>query len=117
MHEMSYCIKLVNMALDAVDTSDETIESLSVSIGEMTGIVPEYLHKYFPEATKNTALEGAVLDIHMMPVIIKCKACGKEYTPSKENSYKCPSCLDHNGDLLQGREFMLDHITLRGSQN
>ena len=113
MHEMSYCIKLVNMALDAVDTSKDTIESLSVNIGEMTGIVPEYLHKYFPEATKNTALEGAVLDIHMVPVIIKCNGCDTEYTPSRDNSYTCPACHYHSGDLLQGREFMLDNITVR----
>ncbi len=113
MHEMSYCIQIVNMTLDAIDPDKDKVEEISVSIGSMTGIVPEYLEKYFPEATKNTLLEGSVLNIHMIPVETRCGKCGESYTPSKENSYRCPGCGSTEGALIHGREFELTNLKVR----
>ena len=47
MHEMSYVVRFVNLALQkAQENRAVRVRSLTVSVGEMTDIVPEYLHKY-----------------------------------------------------------------------
>lgn len=42
MHEMSYVVRFVSLALDrAKESGASEVRSLTVSVGEMTDIVPE----------------------------------------------------------------------------
>ena len=51
MHEMSTVIRLVNMASSvAVENNATSVKKIKVAIGEMTGVLPEYVRKYYPEA-------------------------------------------------------------------
>lgn len=44
MHEMSFCIKLVNLAIETAQREQaKRVEELSVLVGEMTGIVDQLL--------------------------------------------------------------------------
>ncbi|MCR5451719.1 MAG: hydrogenase maturation nickel metallochaperone HypA [Lachnospiraceae bacterium] len=113
MHELSYCISLVNMACENADTDKETITELVADVGVMTGVVPEYLIKYFPEAAKGTAAEGAVLTVNQVPVEGECLDCKKSYRPSAENGYSCPYCKSLKFDLKHGREFELINIKVK----
>ena len=47
MHEMSYVVRLVNQALDIKKEQAGKVTRLFVSVGEMTGVLPEYLYKYY----------------------------------------------------------------------
>ena len=111
MHEMSYCIRLVNMASENVDIENEIVTGLKINVGAMTGLVPDYLQKYFPEAAKGTVAENAELEINFIPVSGICGDCGKSYEPSAANDYRCPHCKSLKFDLKTGREFELESIT------
>lgn len=108
---MSYVLRFVNLALKrAREAGASGICSLTVAVGEMTDIVPEYLYRYFPDAVRGTILEGAELKVEVVPVKIRCAACGEIYHPEKSNAYRCPACGGSEGEICQGRGMRLREI-------
>ena len=111
MHEMSYVVRFVNDAMEAVaDQNVQRITGIEVSVGEMTGVLPEYLYKYYPQAVKGTILEGSVLKVDMVPIQVECASCSGVYHPDKENGYLCPSCGSADGKVLSGRDVVLERV-------
>lgn len=113
MHELSTVIRLVNLAeKEAAAAGAAGVKSMTVRIGEMTGILPEYVRKYFPEAVKGTMLEKAELILEEEPVQTKCGDCGRVYRPSREKGYACPDCGSIRGKVVAGRETRLISMEL-----
>lgn len=113
MHELSYMIRLAKIASDAAESNHaKSVEAVSVSVGKMIGLVPEYMQHYWPVAVKGTILEGSTLTIEEIPVEIRCAACGRAYRPDRGNGYRCPSCGGTAGELLHGREFLVRSVTI-----
>ncbi|MCR5033414.1 MAG: hydrogenase maturation nickel metallochaperone HypA [Lachnospiraceae bacterium] len=111
MHEMSYMLRLVSLAQQtAREQQIDTIKTMVVEVGGMTGVLPYYLHKYFPTAVKGTLLEGATLEIIEIPVRTRCEDCATEYEPDKGNGYCCPHCGSKNGTVIAGRDVTLSKI-------
>ena len=114
MHEMSYVVRFADMAMEAVENEpDAVIEKITVEVGAMTGVLPEYLIKYYPEAVAGTRLEGSVLEIESRPVVARCSACGSEYGPSASNDYKCPDCGSAEATIIHGRELNLLRVSIK----
>ncbi|WP_027216432.1 hydrogenase maturation nickel metallochaperone HypA [Butyrivibrio fibrisolvens] len=113
MHEMSYIMRLAKMAIDtATNNNAKSVESVSIQVGEMTGLIPEYLKRYYPKAVQGTILEGSMLQIEYLPVLVRCRNCNCEYHPDRNNEYLCPSCRGSGSDLLNGREFLIKNIVI-----
>ncbi len=113
MHEMSYVLRFVNLALQkAQEAGASRVVSLTVDVGAMTDIVPEYLYKYYPEAVAGTIMEGSQLKVEVIPVKIRCARCGAQYHPEKSNSYACPGCGSTAGEICQGRGMRLRELSL-----
>ncbi len=113
MHEMSYVIRFVNRAIEtAEERKAERVKRILVSVGEMTDVLPEYLHRYYPSAVKGTILEGSVLETKKEPVCVLCASCGKEYHPEKDNGYACPRCHGTEGKITAGRGVVLEQVEL-----
>ena len=113
MHEMSYVIRFADMAMEAVaDEPDAKVKTVVVEVGAMTGVLPEYLKKYYCDATANTPLEGSTLEVEERPVRARCGKCSFEYEPSAENDYRCPKCLSTEATIISGRELNLIRVIL-----
>lgn len=113
MHEMSYVVTIVNRALEtAEERGASRVRGLTVSIGEMSDVLPEYFEKYFYTAAKETLLEGAELTIRQEPVKVQCAGCGQSYHPDRENHYICPGCGKSEGKVVAGRGIILEQIEL-----
>ena len=111
MHEMSYVVRFVNQALEVVGGSASgQVKRVTVSVGEMTDVLPEYLYKYYPLAVKETVLEGSELEVIEVPARVLCEGCQKEYHPSGENKYLCPNCGDSRGKIIAGRDVVLERV-------
>ena len=117
MHEMSYILRLANMASETAKANNaRSVESVSIQVGEMTGLIPEYLHRYYPKAVEGTILEGSKLEIEYLPVQVRCKNCGSTYHPDRTNEYLCPFCHSAGSELLHGREFLIKNIVIDDDQ-
>lgn len=111
MHEMSYVVRVVNLALKKCEEEDiKKVESLTVRIGQMVGVEPFYMEKYYKQAIAGTLLEGSSIRCELIPVKVRCDGCGNEYHPDAGNDYLCPQCGSGAAKLLQGREFVLEEI-------
>ncbi len=113
MHEMSYVLRFVNLALKrAGENGAVRVHSLTVNVGEITDIVPEYLYRYYPEAVKGTIMEESELRVRVVPVRIRCAGCGKDYHPDRSHSYACPDCGQCEGEILAGKGMSISEITM-----
>lgn len=79
------------------------LRSVRVSIGEMSGIVPESLNFCFEILTAESEMKGAVLEIEKTPLIGRCRKCKKDF---KVINYKfsCTECDSTDIDIVSGRE-------------
>ena len=117
MHEMSYVVRMVNLAQKTVEQESEKntvsrVHKIVVQVGEMTGVIPMYLHRYYPEAVKGTALEGSELETEELPAQVRCTECETVYHPEVGNDYSCPNCKSIRGVVVEGREVRLKEVVL-----
>ena len=112
MHEMSFVVSIIDTVLkEAEEKSLENIRCVKVDVGAMTGALPEYLKKYYREASKGTPLEHSDLETRIIPVEAECFACGSIYTPERSNSYLCPVCKSSAGRVVRGRDIVVTSVT------
>lgn len=108
MHEMSYCVRIVDEAIKAaVDNDIKEVSGVYVEVGEMTACVNELLIKAFNKAKLNTCLENATLHLTNQEVIAFCEDCQKEFKPSRENNYSCPICKGIHSHIVKGRDCVI----------
>ena len=111
MHEMSFVARIMDTVREEYEKDDlKNIRCVRISVGAMTGALPEYLEMYFREASKGTFLEGAVLEIESVPVAAECLGCGRIYEPEKSNGYLCPGCNSASGRVIRGKDIVVDSI-------
>lgn len=111
MHELgtiSYVIDTVEKL--AVENELSTIGSVTLEVGEVSGIVPRFLEDYWLYARRNTRfLQEAELKIQILPGVTFCEACGKTY-PTVEHGKICPHCGSGSTYLLTGSEYNIKEI-------
>ncbi|WP_242876761.1 hydrogenase maturation nickel metallochaperone HypA/HybF [Butyrivibrio sp. ob235] len=113
MHELSYIIDIVNAVQEEAEKNNiMKVKKIIVDVGEMSGVVPYYLHKYYPEAVKGTNLSDTELETNLIEVQIQCEGCGNTYHPDKENRYKCPDCGERKGKLLKGKGIQINSLEI-----
>jgi hydrogenase nickel incorporation protein HypA/HybF len=87
------------------------IIAIHLVIGELTGFVDDSIQFYFDMLSPDTIAAGAKLAIRRIPARLRCRACGEEFT-LKDSNWLCPKCSAVGGDILQGREFLIESIEI-----
>ena len=113
MHEMGIAQELVQIALNALpaDLKDPKVEFLNLRIGKLSSVVPHSLTFCFEIITKDTPLEHARLNIEMVPVVIRCDTCGRQWEADTP-VFRCPDCEEGQVGLISGREIEIESLTL-----
>lgn len=114
MHELSYAIQLVSSLEDYAEANNLTlISSVSVTIGEATGVIPSYLVECWPVAIEDSSLlNKAELKTEYLLSQGCCHNCKKEFAIT-ENNGKCPNCGNEDYEIIQGNEFEITEITAK----
>ncbi|MGA9396674.1 MAG: hydrogenase maturation nickel metallochaperone HypA, partial [Anaerolineaceae bacterium] len=84
--------------------------TITVQIGQFTGIEPDALDFAFQVMSKESLAEGAELVIEKTPLVLRCKKCEGEYSGSPDD-LRCPNCGAEDFTILQGREMVVKSIT------
>lgn len=110
MHEMSIAQNIIDIVNETLrDYPNARVEKVVVDVGVLTAVVPESLEFCYQAITAETPLENSVLEIHSIPVRVKCRACNKE-SSLDSFIFVCPRCGSSELTELSGRELNIRHI-------
>ena len=111
MHELGtihYVIDTVEKL--AVENQLTKIGSVTLEVGEVSGIIPRFLSDYWEYAKKKTTyLQEAELKIETIQAVTYCQACGRTY-PTVQYAKICPYCQSDNTFLVTGNEYVIKEI-------
>jgi hydrogenase nickel incorporation protein HypA/HybF len=107
MHEMSIAQGLLDIIREEMEKHHATVlRSVRLNIGQLSAIVPESLSFCFEVMTTGTELEGARLDMEIIPLRGSCRACGREFE-IKNYAFECPHCSSRDIKTVSGQELSI----------
>jgi len=107
MHEMSIAQSLITIIEEEMEKHGATsLKSVRLHIGQMSAIVPDALSFCFQIITEGTALEGARLDMEMIPLRGSCRECGEEFEV-RDYAFVCPACAGTQVDSISGQDLSI----------
>ena len=78
MHEVSIMQNVLDIAIaEAQKKGAAKIDSLTLTIGELSGVIPEALEFAFEVLIQGTIAENAQLEINSIPVVCFCSKCDR----------------------------------------
>ena len=111
MHELGVVFYIADDAKKAAKENGVShIHSVTLELGEVTGVVPEYLIDCWNwNAARDPMTEGCELHIEQIDAVTYCEACKSEY-PTVAYGKICPHCGSPDTYLLRGREVIVKSI-------
>lgn len=104
MHELGITCSIVEIAeRTAREQGADRVLSVTVAIGDLSGVVPEAVEFCFEVCSKETLLEGAQLIIKRIPGKAECRTCKAEILLDTY-TFACPACNSFNLERVQGNE-------------
>ena len=111
MHELSIVKHVIKTLREvAEDNKVSRIGSVTLEIGEVSGVVIEQLTdcwNYFRD--KDELVRGAPLYVETVEAVTFCTACEKTYR-TVDHGRICPHCGSPETYLLRGNEFSIKQI-------
>ncbi len=113
MHELS----VANAVLDTVlkHAQDRRVKTVRLQIGPLRQVVPASLRFYFEIVARDSAAEGARLELLDTELRLRCEACGHEWAPEWA-LFRCPECASPNTTVLSGEELQVDYIEVESEE-
>ena len=103
MHELAITQRIITTVTEHIGPSKVT--RIVIEVGLLTGIAPHAIRFCFDVCAKDTALEGAELEIIEVAGRARCQDCGDERVLDGPMA-QC-SCGSLNFDLLSGHELKI----------
>jgi len=107
MHEMSITQEIIDICQK--HAGGKKVRSLDVEIGELSSIVPEAIEFCFEACSKETDLEGALLNIIRVPGVGLCRDCGAK-TRLQLLYDACSNCGSFSVVIESGEEMRVKEI-------
>jgi hydrogenase nickel incorporation protein HypA/HybF len=112
MHEVGITNSIIEICEDnARRHGAQVIRSVTVEIGELSGVVPDAVEFCFEACSKGTLLEGAQLIINRIPALGRCTECHTE-CPLETTTFTCPSCSSLTLQRIQGDELRVKEMEI-----
>lgn len=114
MHELGIVFHIIDEIEDVGRQNALTsVSSVTLEVGEVSGVLHDYLDDCWKWAcAKSELMNGASLNIEVIPAVTYCEDCGGEYATVKFGK-TCPSCGGGNTYLIKGNEIMIKEIEAR----
>ena len=110
MHELGVIFYVVrDVKKVAEENNVKKVSAVTLEIGEVTGIIHDYLIDCWNWARKKEPVtEEAELKIEQIDAVTFCEDCGQEY-PTVAHG-RCPHCGSEHTYLRRGNEFLIKEI-------
>lgn len=111
MHELSIALRIVETVETALtDEPHVVVETVTVRVGALTGLVPEALAFSWEVATDDTRLRGSRLQIEVVDAAGFCENCGVERVIDSLQAFRCPACGTPITQITGGHEMEIAYI-------
>ncbi len=111
MHELGtiyYVIDTVEKLM--VENQLKKVGSITLEVGEVSGIIPEYLQDFWQYARAKTEhFQETELKIEELKAVTCCQDCKGTY-PTMQYGKECPYCHSPNTFLITGNEYNIKEI-------
>lgn len=113
MHELGVVFYVIDAVKETAEENVvETVESVTLQIGEVTGIVNDMLIDCWNWARKREpVLQKAELIIEPVKAITYCENCQQTYSTTAYGKI-CPYCKSPHTYLVSGNEFIVQEIAV-----
>ena len=112
MHELGIVFHVMDQ-IEALGKEQQLkkVESVTLEIGEVSGVVFDYFDDCWKWAVKKSELlAGSELKCEVIHAVTICNDCGKTYDTVTYGK-QCPHCHSPNTVLVTGNEVMIKEIT------
>jgi hydrogenase nickel incorporation protein HypA/HybF len=105
---------------------------VQVRLGALRQVVPDSRSFYFDIVSRGTIVEGARLDLEIVPALLRCGDCDVEWDPAPSPvathgevmgdalpplpTFRCPRCGQGSADVLAGGELEVESIEIETEQ-
>jgi hydrogenase nickel incorporation protein HypA/HybF len=105
VHELGIVFHMIDTLEEvACQNGLTSISRVRLNLGEVSGVLPDYLLDCWRWAADRTELlKGAELELRQIPAVTVCNACGRTYATVKHGKI-CPHCQSPETVLLRGNE-------------
>lgn len=111
MHEVAIAENIVSEVarLIAAGTVTGIPRAVRVQVGRLSTVVPECLDMMFSVVSEGTCLEGARLEIEVVPARAVCQVCGGGFDISQP-AFSCPECSGGDIRIVSGTELKIRSV-------
>ncbi|MDX6570497.1 MAG: hydrogenase nickel incorporation protein HypA/HybF [Gaiellales bacterium] len=109
MHELSVASAIVATA--ERHANGNRVTTVRVRVGRLRQVVPDSLQFCFGMVARESVCEGALLELEIIPAVLRCKACEHEWQID-EPPFWCPLCAGGNVTPVRGEELEVESIEI-----
>ena len=109
MHELSIAQAIVDIS--ARNAGGAQVVRVHVRVGRLRQVVPSALEFSFELCAHGTRVEGAVLELELVPVGVSCRRCGATSHPG-EFPLACEQCGGLDVTVTHGEELQVQSLEL-----
>ncbi|SDZ52392.1 Hydrogenase-3 nickel incorporation protein HypA [Asanoa ishikariensis] len=103
MHELSITQSVVDEV--RARAGERRVHAIRLRVGALTAVVPDAMHFCFDLVSAGTVVEGARLDIDLVPGRAACRACGVSF--DLPDPVLLCACGSADVSVLAGRELKI----------
>ena len=111
MHELGTIYYVIDTVEKLMAENDlKKVGSITLEVGEVSGIIPEYLMEFWEYARAKTEhFKETELKIEQLDAVTFCQDCKQTY-PTMTYGKECPYCHRGNTFLITGNEYIIKEI-------
>lgn len=111
MHELGVVYHIMDTLEEvAKENSLSKIHAVTVEIGEVSTVLPDYLIDCWAWAVKKRPLlSDCRMEVERLPAFSFCEECSTEY-PTVAHGRICPNCGSEKTYLLRGNELNIKEV-------
>ena len=107
MHELSIAQNILDIINGQLLVNNlSRVTKVSMRLGKLAAIEPVSLKFCFEIITRDTRVEGAVLEIDSIPIRCRCNDCKLDFILD-ELDFICPNCMGSRLEIISGRELQV----------